>query len=72
VGALGQQVIRRLPQAAQTIHSVHDVDGNRIAEYLWTGASATLIRESVWADGMAVAVIEGGDRPLAFPPPAPL
>ncbi len=56
----GQQLIRRLTQENRTIHAVHDVDGNRIAEYEWDGASATLIREYVWMDGRAVAVVEGG------------
>ncbi|MEQ6205020.1 hypothetical protein ABMC88_18440, partial [Sulfitobacter sp. HNIBRBA2951] len=29
--AMGQQVIRRLTQAGQTIHSIHDSEGNRLA-----------------------------------------
>ena len=57
---LGQQVIRRLTQENRTIHAVHDVDGNRIAEYEWDGVSATLIREYIWLGGRAVGVIEGG------------
>ena len=42
--ALGQQVLRRLTQAGQVIHSVHDADGNRIAEYDYdeVSQSATL------------------------------
>ena len=60
--ALGQQVIRRLTQDGQTIHSVHDALGNRIAEYLYDGSTltSTLIREYIWADGMVVAVVEAG------------
>lgn len=52
--ALGQQVVRRLTQAGQTIHSIHDLDGNRIAEYDYdagTGTS-TLIREYIWMNGV--------------------
>ena len=45
--ALGQQVIRRLVQAGQTIHAIHDAEGNRIAEYDYddTTGTATLLRE---------------------------
>ena len=53
----GRQVVRALSGGA-TIHSVFDADGNRIAEYDQT--SGALIREYVWFDGAAVAVIEGG------------
>ena len=58
--ALGQQVIRDLTQAGQIIHSVFDIDGNRIAEYLHDDVAQTssLLREYVWLDGVAVAVIE--------------
>ncbi|NSX55970.1 RHS repeat domain-containing protein [Parasulfitobacter algicola] len=60
--ALGQQVIRHLTQENRVLHSVHDVDGNRIAEYEWDAVTqtSTLLREYVWMDGMAVAVVEGG------------
>lgn len=60
--ALGQQVVRRLTQAGQTIHSLHDAAGNRIAEYLYDESTltSTLIREYIWADGMIVAVVENG------------
>ncbi|MEM8694134.1 MAG: RHS repeat-associated core domain-containing protein [Pseudomonadota bacterium] len=60
--ALGQQVVRRLTQDANTIHSIHDLDGNRIAEYeidAFDGTS-TLLREYVWLQGAPVAVVEGG------------
>ncbi len=53
----GRQVVRALSSGA-VIHSVFDADGNRIAEYDQT--SGALIREYVWFDGAAVAVIEGG------------
>ena len=60
--AFGQQVIRRLTQAGQTIHSVHDADGNRIAEYDYDPLTltSTLLREYVWMNGEVVAVVEGG------------
>ena len=50
-------MVRALSGGA-VIHSVFDADGNRIAEYDQT--SGALIREYVWFDGAAVAVIEGG------------
>ncbi len=53
----GRQVVRALSGGA-VIHSVFDADGNRIAEYDQT--SGALIREYVWFDGAAVAVIESG------------
>ena len=55
-------MVRRLTQAGQTIHSVHDLDGNRIAEYDYDDVThaATLIREYVWLVGVAVAVVENG------------
>ncbi len=60
--ALGQQVIRRLTQAGQTIHSIHDRDGNRIAEYDYdeTAGTSSLIREYIWANGTVVGVYENG------------
>ena len=60
--ALGQQVVRRLTQAGQTIHSIHDLDGNRIAEYDYDAGtgSSTLIREYIWMNGAPVGVVEGG------------
>ncbi|MFT4715854.1 MAG: RHS repeat-associated protein [Paracoccaceae bacterium] len=60
--ALGQQVVRRLTQAGQTIHSIYDLEGKRIEEYLFdpVASTSTLIREYVWLDGKPVAVIEGG------------
>ena len=59
---LGQQVVRRLTQAGQTIHSLHDRDGNRIAEYLYDESLGTssLIREYIWANGGVVGVYENG------------
>ncbi|WP_208353070.1 RHS repeat domain-containing protein [Pseudaestuariivita rosea] len=60
--AAGQQVVRRLTQETRTIHSVHDLNGQRIAEYEVdpvTGTS-TLLREYVWMDMTPVAVIENG------------
>lgn len=60
--ANGQQVVRRINSTGHTIHSVHDLNGNRIAEYDYdntTGAS-TLIREYIWMGATPVAIIEGG------------
>ncbi|WP_139212301.1 RHS repeat-associated core domain-containing protein [Jannaschia pohangensis] len=59
---LGQQHVRRMTQEQKTIHSIHDIEGNRIAEYEidhLTGTT-TLLREYVWMDGTVVAVIEDG------------
>ena len=55
--ALGQQVVRTLTQAGQTIHSVHDAEGNRLAEYDWDASTstATLLQEYIWHDGVPVA-----------------
>jgi RHS repeat-associated protein len=61
--SLGQQVVRHLVQDGQVLHALHGPDGNRIAEYLYdpvSGASE-LLREYVWMDGRAVAVVEGGE-----------
>ncbi|MDO6591948.1 hypothetical protein DS901_02640 [Loktanella sp. D2R18] len=59
---LGQQIIRRLTQTGETIHALHDAAGNRIAEYDYDESlgTSTLLREYIWADGMVVAVVEGG------------
>ena len=57
--ALGQQVGRTVgsgPSAVVTL-SVHDLNGNRIAEHDDTGA---VIREYIWLDGRPLAVVEGG------------
>ena len=58
--AQGQQVIRRV--GGQTIHTVHDLDGNRIAEYDYdpTTQVSTLLREYIWMNGLPVAVVENG------------
>jgi uncharacterized protein RhaS with RHS repeats len=37
--------------------SVHDLNGNRIAEHAGAGA---VIREYIWLDGRPLAVVEGG------------
>jgi RHS repeat-associated protein len=44
------------PLEAVTL-SVHDLNGNRLAEHADTGA---VIREYIWLDGRPLAVIEGG------------
>ena len=58
--AMGQQVIRRV--GGQTIHTIHDLDGNRIAEYDYnpTTQVSTLLREYIWMNGLPVAVVENG------------
>ncbi len=46
-----------------TEHPYSRLVGNRIAEYLYdpVSGSSELLREYVWMDGQAVAVIEGGE-----------
>lgn len=66
--ALGQQVVRRMTQAGKTIHVVHDLDGNRLAEYEidnLTGAQA-LLQEYIWFDGVPVAVVDGQTDEVFF------
>ena len=41
--AQGQQVIRRLIPSGQVIHSIYDLNGNRIAEYDYSGGNSTLL-----------------------------
>ncbi len=55
-------MVRELKQTGETIHVVHDPDGNRIAEYDYdsTTGTSTLIRQYVWMEGRPVAVVEGG------------
>lgn len=45
----------------QTIHSVHDAEGNRLAEYDYDLAinTTTLLREYVWLEGVPVAMVDG-------------
>jgi len=52
-------VIRRLA-SGQTLHVVHDVDGNRLAEYDYDSSTqtSTLLREYIWLEGEAVGVVE--------------
>ncbi len=56
--ALGQQVWRKLVPSGQIIHSIFDLEGNRIAEYDYDSAAgtSTLLREYIWMDGVPVAV----------------
>ncbi len=59
--ALGQQVSRAVgsgPSAVVTL-SVHDLNGNRIAEHDDTGA---VIREYIWLDGRPPEFGGGGGR----------
>lgn len=48
-------------QAGQTVHSVHDAEGNRLAEYDYdaTTNTTTLLREYVWLEGVPVAMVDG-------------
>jgi hypothetical protein len=53
--ALGQQVHRTVSPSGSAVVtlSVHDLNGNRIAEY---DGSGTLLREYLWLDGRPLAV----------------
>lgn len=51
---LARLVSRELPPSLTTLHLVHDLDGNVIAEY---SAAGTLLREYVWMDDRPIAVI---------------
>ena len=55
--------LRELTQTGEVIHAVHDMDGNRIAEYLYEHAtgSSTLIHQYIWMEGRVVGVVEGGE-----------
>ena len=60
--ALGQQVIRTLTQLNESHHSIHDIAGMRIAEYVVpTGAASSLQREYLWFGDRPVAVVENGE-----------
>ena len=59
--ALGQQVSRTVGSVVTL--SVHDLNGNRIAEHDGVGA---VIREYIWLDGRPLAVIEGGVQPATI------
>ena len=66
--ALGQQVVQHNAVIGQIIHVVHDLDGNRIAEYdvdPGTG-TASLLREYLWANGEPVAVVDGATDAVYF------
>ncbi len=54
----GRQAIWTLTSTAQTIHSVFDSAGNRIAEY--DATSGQLLREYIWNGLTPVAVLESG------------
>jgi len=58
--ALGQQVHRTVWTSGSPVVtlSVHDLNGNRIAEYDGAG---TLLREYLWLDGRPLAVVEDGN-----------
>lgn len=52
---LSRLVSRALPAASVTVHRVHDLDGNVIAEY---DAGGDLLTEYVWLEERPVAVID--------------
>jgi hypothetical protein len=54
---LSRLASRSLPASSATLHLVHDLDGNVIAEY---DASGTLNREYVWLEDRPVAAIDAG------------
>ena len=50
-----------LTQVGDTVHVVHDADGNRLAEYDYDPSTqtATLLRGYIWLHGVPVGVVEG-------------
>ncbi|RLQ85271.1 RHS repeat-associated core domain-containing protein [Notoacmeibacter ruber] len=51
---LSRLTVRTLPASGTTLHYIHDLDGNIIAEY---DASGTVLREYVWLDERPLAVV---------------
>jgi len=66
LNALGQQVVVRNNDLGQTIHIIHDIEGNRLAEYLVEGSKGTLLREYIWLNGMPVGVVDGTFDTVSF------
>ncbi|MEP3843899.1 MAG: RHS repeat-associated core domain-containing protein [Paracoccaceae bacterium] len=66
--AMGQQVVRRMTQAGKTIHVIHDLDGNRLAEYEIDNATGTrtLLQEYIWFNGVPVAIVDGQTDEIFF------
>ena len=60
--------MRRLSQLGHRIDSMHDADGNRLAEYQIdnTTVVSTLLQEYVWHDGVPVAVVDGQTDEVFF------
>lgn len=56
------RLVSRTLLPSSTIHTVHDLDGNVIAEYSSTG---TLLREYVWLEERPLAVIDSTTLPAA-------
>jgi RHS repeat-associated protein len=54
---------RGLPGSPTTLHYVHDLSGNVIAEY---DSAGTLLREYVWLDNRPIAAIEAGTTPVVY------
>jgi RHS repeat-associated protein len=60
---LSRLVSRGLPASSTTLHLVHDLNGNLIAEY---DSAGTLLREYVWLDDRPVAAITAGMTPVTY------
>lgn len=60
---LSRLVSRELPASSTTLHLVHDLDGNVIAEY---SSAGTLLREYVWLEERPVAVVIPGTPPVTY------
>lgn len=57
-------VSRTISASSTTLHMVHDLDGNVIAEY---DASGTLLTEYVWVDGRPLAMVDdAGTAPVLY------
>ena len=54
----GQQVVRETPSTGAVIHVIHDLSGNRLAEY--DGSTGALLTEYVWLGLEPVAAVSGG------------
>ena len=55
----GQQVVRETPSTGAVIHVIHDLSGNRIAEY--DGSTGARLTEYVWLGLESAAAVLGGN-----------
>lgn len=61
---LSRLVSRTIAASSTTLHMVHDLDGNVIAEY---DASGALITEYVWVEGRPLAMVaDAGTAPVLY------